>query len=214
MKRFGFKGCLVAIVMLVLAGAVAEAGAAEMLQAGLAYGGWGGPMGLGYAGYGGPNYAYAGYAGYPNGYVGGGGWGYSGSCCNNIWAGYCNEMHGCGGCHVRHRHRRLGCGAGPCAQPSCAQAPCGQPACQPTVCGPAPCVRRHGCFLRRRHCGAGCGAGAGCGCNGGGMPMGYDSGMMMDGGTVVPEGSYPAQPNPMPETIEPPAPKPGLDGST
>lgn len=44
--------------------------------------------------------------------------------------------------------------------------------------------------------------------------MGYDSGMMMDSGTVVPGGSYPAQSAPMPEAIESPTPKPGLDDST
>ena len=215
MKRFGFKGCGAAIVMLVLvAGTVVEADAAEMLQAGFAYGGWGGPANFGYGGYAGPNYAYAGYpGGYAGGYAGGGGWGYTGSCCSNVWAGYCNEMQGCGGCRVGHRHRRLGCGAGPCCQPSCAQGVCGQPACQPApVCGPAPCARRHGCFLRRRHCGGGCAVDAGC-CSNGGMSMGYDSGMMMDSGTVVPQGTYPAQSAPMPEAVESPIPKPGLDDS-
>ena len=207
MQRFSIRKIGIAIAVIALAGAADRAGAADLSQAGFAYGGWAGPASFGY-GYAGPAYQSIGNVG---GYVGGGGWGYSGSCCANIWDGYCSENRGCGGCggcgscRIKHRRRALGCGAGPCCQPACNDGACGavdccQPACASApVCCVAPRPRRHMCCLRRRLCGAGCGV-ANCAVDG---CCGYD------GGAV----SMPAD-GPMPEAIEHPAPAPSLDSST
>jgi hypothetical protein len=83
-------------------------------------------------------------------------WGYSGTCCSNIWAGYCEEHQGC-----RHGcHRNAGCGKTSlwqrlmCARPklfgnsNC----CGRSHCR--GCG------RRGCSSGAGNCGAGnCGSG-------------------------------------------------------
>ncbi|HUY89305.1 MAG TPA: hypothetical protein VMV10_11270 [Pirellulales bacterium] len=224
MQRFGVQRIASAIVMIALAAAAEQASAADLAQAGFGYGGWGGMTNFGYAG---PANFSGGYmggymGGYPGGYMGGGGgWGYGGSCCNNIWAGYCNEMQGCRGgcrgCRVKHRSRALGCGAGPCCQPTCAQGACGavdccQPACEPApVCCPAPRPRRHMCCLRRRRCRAACGV-ADCAVDG---CCGYDAdaASMSEGADAPAPASTPAD-GLMPEAIEPPAPTPGLDSST
>jgi hypothetical protein len=231
MKRFGLTGFAAAIVMFVLGGAAPEAQAAEMLQAGFAYGGWGGPMGIGNGGWGyaGPTMAYTGYGmgGYGmGGYMGGGGWGYTGSCCSNIWAGYCAQQGCCGGCRVKHRHRALGCGAGPCCQPTCGAGACGADPCDVPSCGsPAPCGRRHLCHRRRRACGMGCGMGGGmtadcCG-NGYGtgdgstMGYGYQDGMAPGAyDNSQPVGPAPDAPAPAPETIDQPMPEGAANSST
>jgi hypothetical protein len=214
MARFGIRKIALAIVALALAGSADQARAADLSAAGFAYGGWGGPATFGY-GYGGPAYYSTGYMG---GYVGGGGWGYTGSCCNDIWAGYCNEMQCCGGCRVKHRHRALGCGAGPCCQPTCAQGACGpaadccQPGCdQAPVCCAAPRPRRHRCGLRRRFCAPACGM----------AECGFDSCCGGDAGAVsMPAEMDAVEPQsapsdaPKPEAIESPAPAPDLDNAT
>lgn len=223
MQRFGIQKMAVAIVAIALAGSADQASAADMAQAGFAYGGWGGPaMVGGYGGFGGPGYYSAGYmGGYMGGYVGGGGWGYNGSCCNNIWAGYCSEKRCCGGgCFAKHRSRALGCGAGPCCQPTCGQGSCGQGNCgqadccqQAPVCCPAPRPRRHKCCLRRRFCAPACGmtgcADGCCGYDGGAGSMPYEG---FDAPATAPQ----VTPGdaPMPEAIESPAPAPALDSST
>ena len=218
-RDYPLKKKLIAIIA--LACSAERANAADLAQAGFAYGGWGGPAMFG-NGYAGPAYF---STGYPGGYVGGGGWGYGGSCCNNIWAGYCNEMQGCGGCggcggcRVKHRHRALGCGAGPCCQPTCAQGACGAvdccpAACEPSpVCCPAPRPRRHRCCLRRRLHGAACCV-ADCATDG---CCGYDAGavsMPVDADAPAPQSVPSDAPMPAPEAVEPPAPTPGLDSST
>lgn len=207
MKRFSGMGLAGAIAILALGGTAPEVQAADMLQAGFAYGGWGGPMGAG------PAMAYTGYTGYTSatgGYVGGGGWGYAGSCCQDIWAGYCNEG-GCGGCRVRHRCRPLGCGAGPCCQPSCCEA-------APSCGSLAPCGR--GRFYRRccNALVAACAPGMGCDSGHGDMGVGhgYEEGVI--------SGDYidvaPAAPNkdeapaPAPEVLDEPAPEAKSDSAT
>jgi hypothetical protein len=220
MKRFGTMGFAAALVTLALGAATPEAQAAEMSQAGFGYGGmgagyggWGGAMGAGYGGWGyaSPAFGYAGYNGGMGGYAGGGGgWGYTGSCCNNIWAGYCNEI-GCGRrCHVKHRCRALGCGAGPCCQPTCDTGACGD-ACGAPSCGSAaPCGRRHFCHRFRRACGSLCGMGSGCysGSCGASMGYGYEEGAVMGGyDNIEPASPSDEAPAPAPEVIEQPAPE-------
>ncbi|HWB10904.1 MAG TPA: hypothetical protein VG826_16870 [Pirellulales bacterium] len=167
------------------------------------------------AGY--PGYSYNGssYAGYSYGAYGGyGGYGYGGYggcdgcgrkhccsfggnsvCCGDCWDGY--PGNGCG-VKVRRRHRPLGCGAGPCVDPSCSYLSAGYA----TNCG-----RHHRCHLRRNRNMGYC---ATCGCS------------ECGGGTVMDQ--VPAQPSmsgptpvesletPPPSTVEPPS--PGDDSST
>lgn len=156
-----------------------------------------------------PAYSYGAYPGY--GYGGGYAGGYGGSgcggrthrhhghccsfggncdCCNNTWDGYCGQDCGAGaGCcgapvKVYHRHRPLGCGAGPCVDAAC------------------------GASTGRRHCGRARRNAFGCGpvqVNYGAAPAN-----MYGGNAVYDNGNPVFQPNPaLPddgESVEPPSP--------
>lgn len=193
MKRFNKPALAAAILGLACAGGQADA--AEMFNQagyGLGMGGFGAGPGFGYGGMGMGGYAgsmFGGYGGYGAGYSG---WGYGrggryfgshhgwnhggfggyGGCgggLNTNWDGYCNSCGdgSCGHVKVRHRCRRLGCGAGPYVDPNCG---CAAPeACAP--CGP------HRCRLFHRHRRAAACCVDAC-CDGGGYDgaMGYDSG--------------------------------------
>jgi hypothetical protein len=155
----------------------------------------------GYPGYGG--YAGYGYGGY--GYGGNGGcaaceghghccsFGGNSTCCANCWDGYRSGSYGV---KVRHRHRPLGCGAGPCVDGSCS----GLSAGYATNCG-----RR--CFLRRNRSQA---YGATCGC------ADCGGGAVMDQSPTEPSMSGPTPTEslqaPPPSMVEPPS--PGDDSST
>ncbi|HEX5443217.1 MAG TPA: hypothetical protein VFW87_05285, partial [Pirellulales bacterium] len=163
---------------------------------GMGMGGYGGPMLGGFGGYGGYGGYGAGYSGWGYGrggryfgahhgwhHGGFGGYGGCGGAMNSNWDGYCNQCGGdsCGHVKVRHRCRRLGCGAGPYIDPNCGCA-------APEACAPA---RHHRCRLfHRHHRSAPCCVDA---CCEGGLDgaVGYDSG---DGMSVPSQGDRYIQP--------------------
>ena len=93
-------------------------------------------------------------------------WGYSGTCCSNVWAGYCEENQGCRHCGRHHHHagccktnlwRRLMCirpklfgNNGCCGRQGCGKARCGN-------CG------RCGCSSGGSNCASGTCGGGNCG---------------------------------------------------
>ncbi|HEV7222504.1 MAG TPA: hypothetical protein VGN42_07370 [Pirellulales bacterium] len=89
-------------------------------------------------------------------------WGYSGTCCSNVWAGYCEANQGCRHCG---RHRKAGC----CKTSLWRRLMCARP----KLFGNNGCCGQQGCGQARRcNCGAcGCSSGA-ANCGGGDCGIG------------------------------------------
>jgi hypothetical protein len=84
-------------------------------------------------------------------------WGYSGTCCSNVWAGYCEENQGCPRCGD---HRNAGC----CKTRLWQRLICARPKLfgNSSCCGRSQCrgCGRCGCSSGAANCGAGnCGSG-------------------------------------------------------